>query len=80
MVPDLVGQGKALRGDVPCALVNKRFLQTIDRAVPEHLAVHLVLATAANPSFVLHMSSPSLNVVERDIRAWNEPLERRPAF
>ena len=63
------------------AIEFKKFLQTIDRAVPSELAVHLVLDNAsthktpvikrwllANPRFVLHFtptSSSWLNLVER---------------
>lgn len=63
------------------AIEFKKFLQTIDREVPEHLAVHLVLDNssthktpairkwlAAHPRFVVHFtptSSSWLNLVER---------------
>jgi transposase len=63
------------------AIEFKKFLQTIDREVPDELAVHLVLDNssthktpairgwlAAHPRFVLHFtptSSPWLNLVER---------------
>jgi transposase len=63
------------------AIEFKRFLQTIDREVPDDLAVHLVLDNssthktpaikswvAAHPRFVLHFtptSSSWLNLVER---------------
>jgi transposase len=63
------------------AIEFKKFLQTIDREVPAHLAVHLVLDNssthktpvikswlAAHPRFVLHFtptSSSWLNLVER---------------
>ena len=63
------------------AIEFKQFLATIDRAVPDHLAVHLVLDNssthktpaiqrwlAAHPRFVLHFtptSSSWLNLVER---------------
>jgi transposase len=59
----------------------KKFLQTIDREVPDHLAVHVVLDNAsthktpaikrwllAHPRFVLHFTPTSaswLNLVER---------------
>ncbi len=65
----------------PRAVEFKQFLQTIDRAVPDELAVHVVLDNAsthktaqiqrwlvAHPRFVLHFtptSSSWLNLVER---------------
>src|SRR3954466_9007378 len=65
----------------PRAIEFKKFLQTIDREVPDELAVHLVLDNssthktpaiqrwlAAHPRFVLHFtptSSSWLNLVER---------------
>jgi transposase len=71
------------------AIEFKRFLQTIDREVPDHLDVHLVLDNssthktpairrwlAAHPRFVSHFtptSSSWLNLVER----WFGELTRK---
>jgi transposase len=72
------------------AIEFKKFLQTIDREVPDHLDVHLVLDNssthktpaiqkwlAAHPRFVVHFtptSSSWLNLVER----WFSELTTKP--
>jgi transposase len=72
------------------AIEFKKFLQTLDREVPDHLDVHLVLDNssthktpaiqrwlAAHPRFVLHFtptSSSWLNLVER----WFAELTNKP--
>jgi len=77
------------------AIEFKQFLQTIDREVPEHLDVHLVLDNssthktpaiqkwlAAHPRFVLHFtptSSSWLNLVERWFAELTTKLLRRGA-
>jgi transposase len=75
------------------AVEFKRFLQTLDREVPDHLNVHLVLDNssthktptiqrwlAAHPRFVLHFtptSSSWLNLVERWFAELTNKLLRR---
>jgi transposase len=77
------------------ALEFKKFLRTIDRAVPGHLGVHLVLDNssthktpaiqkwlAAHPRFVLHFtptSSSWLNLVERWFAELTTKLLKRGA-
>jgi transposase len=77
------------------AIEFKKFLQTIDREVPDHLDVHLVLDNssthttpaikrwlAAHPRFHLHFtptSSPWLNLVERWFAELTTKLLRRGA-
>ena len=77
------------------AIEFKKFLQTIDREVPAHLDVHLVLDNssthktaairrwlAAHPRFVLHFtptSSSWLNLVERWFAELTNKLLRRGA-
>jgi transposase len=77
------------------AIEFKKFLQTIDREVPDHLDVHLVLDNssthktpaiqrwlAAHPRFVLHFtptSSSWLNLVERWFAELTTKLLRRGA-
>jgi transposase len=77
------------------AIEFKQFLQTIDREVPEHLAVHLVLDNssthktpaikrwlAAHPRFQLHFtptSSSWLNLVERWFSELTTKLLKRGA-
>ena len=77
------------------AIEFKRFLQTIDREVPKHLDIHLVLDNssthktpaihkwlAAHPRFVLHFtptSSSWLNLVERWFAELTTKLLRRGA-
>ena len=75
------------------AIEFKQFLKTIDREVPDHLAVHLVLDNssthktpairrwlAAHPRFVLHFTPTStswLNLVERWFGELTNKLLRR---
>ena len=75
------------------AIEFKKFLQSIDREVPEHLTVHLVLDNssthktpaikrwlAAHPRFVLHFTPTSaswLNLVERWFGELTSKLLRR---
>jgi transposase len=75
------------------AIEFKQFLQTIDREVPAHLAVHLVLDNSsthktpaiqkwltAHPRFVVHFtptSSSWLNLVERWFAELTTKLLRR---
>jgi transposase len=77
------------------AIEFKKFLQTLDREVPEHLGVHLVLDNSsthktpaiqkwllAHPRFVLHFtptSSSWLNLVERWFAELTNKLLRRGA-
>jgi len=77
------------------AIEFKKFLQTLDREVPDHLDVHLVLDNssthktpaiqrwlAAHPRFVLHFtptSSSWLNLVERWFAELTNKLLRRGA-
>ena len=77
------------------AIEFKRFLQTLDREVPDHLDVHLVLDNssthktpeiqkwlAAHPRFVLHFtptSSSWLNLVERWFSELTTKLLKRGA-
>ena len=77
------------------AIEFKRFLQTLDREVPDHLDVHLVLDNSsthktpairkwllAHPRFVLHFtptSSSWLNLVERWFAELTNKLLRRGA-
>jgi transposase len=77
------------------AIEFKKFLQAIDREVPDHLAVHLVLDNssthktpaikrwlAAHPRFVLHFtptSSSWLNLVERWFAELTTKLLKRGA-
>jgi transposase len=77
------------------AIEFKQFLQTLERAVPAHLDVHLVLDNssthktpaiqrwlAAHPRFVLHFtptSSSWLNLVERWLAELTNKLLRRGA-
>jgi transposase len=77
------------------AVEFKKFLQTIDREVPDHLDVHLVLDNSsthktaaikrwltAHPRFVLHFtptSSSWLNLVERSFSELTTKLLQRGA-